>query len=208
MGGEDQQERLSRTQDSEKSSHTGRVWKVTEQSKYFLGGFIEGEGSLTVSVKHHPTSKFGFLVDPEFYLYQHESGRSLLELAQQTFQCGRIDPKSGSPRVLTYGITARRSIQEKVLPFFERYVVPFSCKAATFECFREICEMMNRKEHLTAEGLVHIVEKAYVMNPHSKGRQRLRTLEQVRERILRGHTPDVPTEIKIDLADEDMVQCS
>ncbi len=193
MDGVNQQERLSSIESS------GRVWRVTEQTNYFLGGFIEGEGSLTVSVKHHPSSKFGFLVDPEFYLYQHESGIALLELAQQTFSCGRINRKSGSPRVLTYGVTARRSIQEKVLPFFERYVYPFSCKTPAFERFREICEMMDRKEHLTAEGLIGIVEKAYVMNPHSKGKQRSRTLEEVRERILRGHTPDIPSEIKLDL---------
>src|SRR5207249_663815 len=101
MGGVNQQERLLPRQ----------TWLVTEPAKWFLAGFIEGEGSLTVSVKHHPTARFGFLVDPEFYLYQHESGRRLLELAQDVFQTGRINPKSGSPKVLTYGITARRSIQ-------------------------------------------------------------------------------------------------
>ena len=62
--------------------------------------------------------------------------------------------------------------------------------------------MMERKEHLIAEGLTRIVEKAYAMNPDGKGRQRLRTLQEVRERILRGHTPNIPQR------DEDMVQSS
>jgi hypothetical protein len=174
MGGADQQERLSRT----------------ERARWFLAGFIEGEGTLTVSVKEHPTARFGYYVDPEFYLYQHSSGKAVLELARSVFKAGRIFPKPGNPSVLVYAITDRRTLWEKVVPFFERYVIPFSCKGESFQRFREILEMMNRKEHLTAEGLVRIVEKAYAMNPNGKGRRRLRPLEQVRERILRGHTPD------------------
>lgn len=176
MGAGNQQERLSHA----------------EEVKHFLAGFIEGEGALCVSIKHHPTSPFGYLVDPEFFLYQHTSGRRLLELAREVFGTGRIWPKPGNPKVLVYGVHSQRSLAEKVIPFFERYVVPFSCKRVTFERFREIVEMIERKEHLIAEGLIRIVEKAYTMNPDSKGRQRLRTLDEVCERILRGHTPNIP----------------
>ena len=174
MGGANQQERLKRT----------------EPTNYFLAGFIEGEGSFTVSIKKHPTAKFGFYVDPEFFLYQHESGRPILELAKRVFQTGRIYPKPGNPKVLTFAITARRGLSEKVIPFVERYLMPFSCKRDTISLFREILEMMERKVHRTPKGLVRIVEKAYAMNPAGKGRQRLRPLEEVRKRILRGHTPD------------------
>jgi len=50
--------------------------------------------------------------------------------------------------------------------------------------------MMERQEHLSPSGLVRVVEHAYAMNPAGKGRQRKRELAEVRERILRGHTPD------------------
>lgn len=176
MGAGNQQERLSHT----------------EEIKHFLAGFIEGEGALCVSIKRHPTARFGYLVDPEFFLYQHTSGRPLLELAAEVFGTGSIFPKPGNPRVLVFAITSSRSLIDKVVPFFERYVAPISCKRATFERFREILEMMGRKEHLSADGLVRIVEKAYAMNPDGKGRQRIRTIEEVRERILRGHTPNIP----------------
>lgn len=69
-----------------------------EAASWFLAGFIEGEGSLCVSIKRHPTCRHGYYVDPGFFLYQHESGRAILELAQRTFDSGRIDPKSGSPQ--------------------------------------------------------------------------------------------------------------
>ena len=175
-GAENQQERL------------GSI----ESANWFLAGFIEGEGALCVSIKKHPTCRSGFYVDPDFFLYQHESGRRILELAQSIFESGQIYPKSGNPKVLVYEISSTRVLREKVIPFFERYVVPFSCKRETFERFREILEAMERGEHRVPMGLAEIVKKVYAMNPNSKGKARSRPLEEVLARILRGHTSDIP----------------
>jgi hypothetical protein len=162
----------------------------TEATNWFLAGFIEGEGALSVGIKAHPTCRSRYYVDPGFYLYQHESGRRILELAERTFGSGRIYRKSGSPRVLVYEVSSTLALRESVIPFYERYVVPFSCKGQTFERFREIIEMMSRKEHLRPEGLARIVRLAYEMNPAGKGKARSRPLEEVLARILRGHTSD------------------
>ena len=164
----------------------------TESANWFLAGFIEGEGALCVSVKKHLTCRSGFYVDPGFFLYQHESGRPLLELAQSTFEHGQIYPKPGNPRVLVYEISSTRVLREKVIPFFERHIAPFSCKRDTFERFREVLEAMERGEHRNPEGLAEIVKKVYAMNPNSKGKARSRPLEDVLARILRGHTSDIP----------------
>jgi hypothetical protein len=164
----------------------------TEAASWFLAGFVEGEGSLCVSVKRHPTCRSGYYVDPGFFLYQHESGRAILELAQAIFDSGRISRKSGNPQVLVYEISSTAVLRERVIPFFERYVVPFSCKRETFMRFKEILDAMERKEHLRTDGLAEIVKKVYAMNPASKGRARLRPLDEVLSRILRGHTSDIP----------------
>ena len=63
----------------------------------------------------------------------------------------------------------------------------------TFTRFREILEMMDRKEHLRDDGLAEIVRQVCAMNPASKGRARLRPLDEVLSRILRGHTSDIPS---------------
>ena len=173
-GADNQQERLGSTQ----------------AANWFLAGFIEGEGCLSVGIKAHPTCRSRFYVDPGFYLYQHESGRRILELASSTFESGRIYPKSGSPRVLVYEVSSTRVLHERVIPFFERFVIPFGCKGQTFERFREIVEMIIRKEHLAPAGLAQIVRLAYEMNAAGKGKARLRPLDEVLERILRGHTSD------------------
>jgi hypothetical protein len=91
-----------------------------------------------------------------------------------------------------YEISSTRVLRERVIPFIERYLMPFSCKKETFERFREILEAMERGEHLVPEGLAAIVRKVYAMNPNSKGKARSRPLEEVLARILRGHTSDIP----------------
>ena len=171
MGADNQQERLS----------------IEESRRWFLAGVIEGEGSMCVSIKTHPTAKHGFLVDPEFFIYQHRNRRSLLEMAQSHFATGRIFPKQGNPDVLVYAIASRRSISEKVIPFLDRYMV-FSSRKSDIMRFKQILEMFEHGLHRTQEGLVTIVKLAYGMN--HDGKQRRRPIQDVIDRILRGHTPD------------------
>jgi hypothetical protein len=104
-----------------------------------------------------------------------------------------IYPKSGNPKVLVYEISSTKVLRDKVVPFFERYIVPFTCKGETFTRFREILDAMERGEHREPSGLAEIVRKVYAMNPNSKGRARSRPLDEVLARILRGHTSDIPS---------------
>jgi hypothetical protein len=173
MVADNQQERLS----------------VTEQQKWFLAGLVEGEGSVCVSMKAHPTAKFGYYVDPEFFLYQIRNNRGVLELAQRIFGTGHIRPKQGNERVLVYSIESRRSLAERVVPYLKCYMI-HSPRKQLYDQFCEIVEAMERKEHHTLDGMINIVKKAYALNPTAKGKDRKRSLEQVIERILRDYTPD------------------
>jgi hypothetical protein len=171
VGAANQQERLS--------THEERCW--------FLAGLIEGEGSLCVSIKKHAPSRFGFLVDPEFFIYQHKNRRGLLELAKGVFDTGRIAPKSGNEDVLVFSIVSRPLIVARVIPFFERYMA-FSCKKRDFQLFREIVDAIGKRKHHDPHELVAIVEMAYQMN--MEGKQRKRPIGEVIERILRDYTPN------------------
>src|SRR5215470_19005388 len=147
---------------------------ITEQQKWFLAGFIEGEGSVCVSVKEHPTAQFGYYVDPEFFLYQHRAYPQMLELAKGLFGTGRIFPKQGNDTVLVYAIASRRSITEKVVPFLRTYMA-FAPRKAIYGRFCEIVEAMERKEHHTPQGMARIAEAAYALNPVAKGKARKRS---------------------------------
>ncbi len=163
-----------------------------------MAGLIEGEGSLCVSFKNQPTARFGFYVDAEFFIYQHQIRRGLLELARSIFDAGRINPKPGNEVVLVYSITSLRLIVERVLPFYERYMA-FSCKKRDYQLFREIVHAMLRKRHHDPHGLIEIVEKAYQMN--MEGKQRKRSKAEVIGRILRDYTPN-----PLALSGEDIVR--
>ena len=171
MGAGNQQERLS--------NENGKAW--------FIAGVIEGEGSMCISIKKHPTAIHGFLVDPEFFVYQHRNRRPLLELVREYFGTGRINPKSGNTDVLVYSITSRRTISERVIPFFDQYM-KYSSRWADISRYKEALGLFEEGSHRTREGLVRIVRLAYSMN--HDGKQRQRPLQAVIDRILRGHTPD------------------
>ena len=160
---------------------------ITKAHMYFLAGFIEGEGSFCVSIKKHPHSRFGYLVDPEFFIYQHEKGRRLLELAKTIFTTGRIYPKPGNEKVLVFAIDNRRSIIEKVIPFLDKYLI-VTAKQKEYELFKNVIASLENKEHLKKDGLVKIIQTAYRLK--GKGKQRKRPMEEVIDEILRDCTPD------------------
>ena len=162
---------------------------ITEEFKWFLAGLIEGEGSICISLKQHPTARFGYYIDPEFFLYQHKSARELLDQAKTFFGTGNISPKPGNEDVLVYKITSRRSIIEKVIPFFEKYMrFGSNIKRQNFLMFKEATLALENKAHQTLEGTLRLVDLAYSTN-HA-GKQRKRKKEEVIQRILRDYTPN------------------
>lgn len=99
--------------------------QVTKESKLYLGGFLEGEGSLSVSCKKLSSTPCGIFLDPEFNVTQHVNGVANLYLAMCIFQTGRIYRKSGSDATLVFRIFNRKSLMEKVIPFYDKYVIPY-----------------------------------------------------------------------------------
>ena len=170
-GAANQQERLS--------SEERRFW--------FLAGVVEGEGSVCVSVRRHPTASFGYYVQPMFFIYQHEERRALLEMAQEFFRGGRIRPKPGNEVVLVYSVQSRPILEATVVPFL-RECLDLSSRTADYLKFIEVVARFERQLHRAPEGLADIVRIAYTMNQN--GKQRRQPLEPVLDRILRGHMPD------------------
>lgn len=137
--------------------------------RYYLAGFIDGEGSFSVSIVRHPTQKSGWMINPCFQVYQHETHREILEVCRHVFNTGSIYRKSGTHPVLNFSIDSRRNILEKVIPFFDRY--PLIVKHETYRKFRSIVVAMGQQEHFTQEGFRRIVETAFSMNQQGKGRK-------------------------------------
>lgn len=155
--------------------------KITKELKWYLSGFVDGEGSFCLNIKKKDESKYGFTIDPAFYVYQHKSKRVILEIFKFVFGTGSIHIKSSPDTVLTYQITGIRNCYEKVLPFFRKY--PLITKKETFQIFEKAIELMFKKQHLSKEGKLELLDLAYMLNQRGKGRKWNK--EKFVERILR-----------------------
>ena len=114
--------------------------------KTFLGGFIAGKGSINVSAKKSPNALFGIIIDPFFSITQHFDGFFFLFGAFSLFETGSIIFKEGN---LVYRIDNRRSIIEKVIPFWETYVLPYQdCKQREkMKLFKKLIILLEDKKH-------------------------------------------------------------
>lgn len=115
-----------------------------DRYKYWLGGFIEGEGALVISIVKNDKVKNGIRLQPEFNVVQHENGVNILYSFKILFgDLGSINKKSGSDKVLVYSIKGVQNIKNYVLPFFEKYVIEYSSKYK-YNVFEEYSNILNK----------------------------------------------------------------
>lgn len=91
--------------------------------------------------------------------------------------------KSGSEKVWIYSIKGTQNIKNYVLPFFAKYLVPYSSKYKS-DIFSDFCYIINKldenkKKTMAKEELIELIKLVYLMNPEGKGKQRKRTLEEI-----------------------------
>ena len=117
--------------------------------KTFYGGFVVGEGSINVSAKKSVNALFGILIDPEFSVTQHVNGFGFLFAALCLFDTGSIHYKSGSNATLVYRIDNRKSLLEKVIPFWETFICPYQSTEENRRVilFKRILFFLEEKKH-------------------------------------------------------------
>jgi hypothetical protein len=171
MSAENQQERL-----------------LDEAKKWFVAGLIEGEGSFCIGVKKHPTAPYGYFIDPMFFFYQHKSKRAMVEMVKETLgNVGKIKPKPGNEDVLVLQISSRRTIVEKLIPFFDKYLL-FSVRKNDYALFKKATLMLLDGKHHTQKGLIELVDLAY--KSCQEGKYRRNPKADIINRILRGRTSE------------------
>lgn len=155
--------------------------------QFYLAGFLEGEGSLNVGAKKNQTSKFKVYIDPEFSVTQHINGISNLYLAMFVFQTGRIRHKAGSNATFVYTIDNRQSLEEKVIPFYEKYVrlygSPFKERRARI--FKKLLSLFKEKAHLDIDRMIHEILPLWDAMRMQKGQsnETFRSLEEARQYV-------------------------
>lgn len=130
---------------------------LNESQKIYLGGFIEGEGSIHIVAKKGPKTKFGAYLDPGFNVTQHVNGAKHLFDCLSFFRTGRIRHKSGSNATLVFEIDTRRSLQQKLVAFYKEYVIPSAspAKKQRFEKFCYLLDAFDQGKHLEFNSFVY-----------------------------------------------------
>jgi hypothetical protein len=157
----------------------------------WITGYVDGEGCFSINFIRQPRRqkrrgyKTGFQVAHEFAVTQGASSVDSLQLLMKFFGVGNVYINkrydNHKEHMYRYCVRSREDLVKTIIPFFERYPLRTS-KQDNFLKFAECIDLMGIGAHLTASGLIKIVEIAETMN-HKKPRTEI-------IRILRDYTPD------------------
>jgi hypothetical protein len=124
-------------------------------------GFVDGEGCFHVGMNANATMLQRRQVLPEFVVVQHNRDVNVLYALKDYFQCGVVRVNHGDR--MAYRVRGFDHLLYKIIPFFEIHKLKTK-KRIDFEKFRDIILLMERKMHLTSEGLLKIQKITNQMN--------------------------------------------
>jgi hypothetical protein len=127
----------------------------------WITGFVDGEGCFYVGINPHSEMTAGYQVLPEFTVVQHERDVQILHGLKAYFQCGVV--RRNHDDRMAYRVRSVKHLLEHIVPFFEKHHLKTK-KRTDFQKFRRILLMMQKGNHLTAEGIEEIRRVASQMN--------------------------------------------
>jgi len=158
----------------------------------WITGFVDGEGCFSINFIQQPERdnrkgyRTGIQVAHEFAVTQGAKSVVCLHRLREFFGVGQVllntRHDNHKEHLYRYVVRRRLDLQEKIVPFFERYPMRTS-KQQDFLKFAECLRRMKTNEHLLIEGLLSIVGIAETMN---RCKQRTEIV-----RILRDYTPNI-----------------
>ena len=129
----------------------------------YIAGYVDGEGSFSVSVQRNVSCRVGFQLVPEFHVSQNGDRAQVLEVIRQRLGCGYIKSNSKRDRALVLVVRNREDLLSRVIPFFERCPL-LSTKHAEFERFAKVVRGMALGQHRTRAGFEELLQEALSMN--------------------------------------------
>ena len=124
-------------------------------------GFTDGEGCFHIGINKNQEMKLGVQVLPEFTIVQHEVDEQVLYALKNYFGCGVVRKNHGTR--LCYRVRGQKNLIEKIIPFFEKHQLK-TRKRVDFAKFRKVVLLIEKKEHLTDDGLEKIRQIKATMN--------------------------------------------
>ncbi len=149
---------------------------VPEKIGWYFAGFVDGEGSFNISLRYKQDYKQKWQPVLSFNVSQRDI--TILILMKRHFKCGII--KRRKDGLYSYDVTNPTALQERIIPFFNKYNFFSNNKKYNFSLFKRAVKIMYDKRHLTDEGLKELLEIREKINK-GKGRTRKYTISDVLE---------------------------
>ncbi len=127
----------------------------------WIVGFVDGEGCFHVSINRHKEMTAGYEVLPEFTVVQHKRDIQVLYALKEFFGCGVV--RVNHDDRMAYRVRDFGQLVNIIVPFFEKHFLKTK-KRIDFIRFRRVILRMQKREHLTPEGIEEIRKQKELMN--------------------------------------------
>jgi len=132
----------------------------------YVVGLVDGEGSFAVHFNRSKRRRAK--VEPKFCLKLRAEDRPVLDELCEFFECGKVyiqrDRRPNHCLCFRFEVNNRTDLREKIIPFFLQHPPRFPSKKRDFDLFRQVVELIARKEHLNCEGLEKAMQLAAQMH--------------------------------------------
>mgnify|MGYP000518931686 CR=1 FL=1 len=132
---------------------------------YWISGFVDGEGTFYIGINKNATMSAGYQVLPEFRVVQHVKDIQVLYAIKKYFGVGVVRVNHDDRYELR--IRSLDHLNMIIVPFFDKYQL-HTQKKFDFIKFKKVINLMNKKDHLTEDGIKRIIEIACKMNRRNK----------------------------------------
>jgi len=138
-----------------------RIQSIKKLHSQYIAGFIDGEGSFSVSIYKDEGMRNKIFIRPEFEIELRADDREILQRIQKTLGCGKIyecnyERYGWYPHV-KYKVSRLDEISEILIPFLEKWPLQAK-KAKIFSYFKQIIRKRMNGEHLTEKGVEEIIK--------------------------------------------------
>lgn len=164
----------------------------------FISGFVQADGVFHVDISRSKDYKLGVRVTPSLHLSQHINSIRFLHEIKEYFNVGHITSNKNRNEA-SYVVNSFPKLKEVILPHFDIFTLK-SGKFESYVKFKEIINLMDKKAHLSADGLIKIIGLSYDLNFGTQ--RKLENKEELIKLILEKSkivTPLVKTSLGSDL---------
>jgi hypothetical protein len=134
---------------------------------HWIAGFTQADGSFGLNYSKATKMRLGYTCQPQFRVTQHERDVIVLKRIIEYLGCSVLRNTSKIKYEWSVSVSNHLDLVNIVIPFFQKHSI-YGAKQSDFLDFSLGMDIINKKGHLTPEGLNELNKMAYRMNSYRK----------------------------------------